>query len=70
MSRLSKKIKTIEEAQNKIKETLKTLDEAHDLFCVDIGFCGTRLCSSINSSIRTLKWLSEVRPQELLEQPY
>jgi len=69
MSRLSKKIKTIEEAQDKIKETLKTLDDAHDLFCVDVGFCGTRLCSSLDGSIRTLKWLAEASPQELLERP-
>ena len=69
MSRLGKKIKTIEKAQAKITETLKTLDAAHDLFCVDVGFCGTRLCNSLDSSIRTLRWLAEARPQELLEMP-
>lgn len=66
MSRLSKRLKTIKEAQNKIRTVLQELDVAHKLLCEDAGFCGTTLCCNITRNIDYLEKLIETDPQQLI----
>ena len=68
MSRLSKRIKAIDQAREGFKPVLKAVKELHTELCDNNGFCGSNLCLLISQVENNIKYIINNSAQGLINE--